>query len=309
MDAELSRADRARLNEVLGTWRAWALPLGEEPRPVRRLPGESNLNLLVRAPGPEGDVLLAVRLDRPATHLGVDRAVEGRVLERIRDRPWAPRVVHRQPGRCLVTRFEAGPALAGHDAPERAGHLLASIHGVDGSDLPRLDPGAHGKAYLAALPDPLRPAAEPAVAALARAMDEPGTGEPAGDPVLAHVDFQAANVVLAPRGTVVLDWEYARRAEPAWDLAVFASVGGLEPSAFDRLVAAYGAAGGRVDVARVRRLLRVYGLIEHLWWALRRPERTDRVVFTRGCESYREALLRGPPAHPPPGPGGTPNRC
>jgi aminoglycoside phosphotransferase (APT) family kinase protein len=286
LDGKLATPDRDRLKAVLRDWHTWAVPLRVAPEPVRILPGESNVNVLVRAPGPGEDIELVVRLDREATLLGVDRAVEGLVLDRVRGEPWAPTVVHREPGRCLVTRYVPGPILSGPDAPEAAGALLARIHALPPTALPVLDPAAHAQGYLASLPEDVRPLAEGGVRALGHALRDAGPATP----VLAHVDFQAANVIATAGGPVVLDWEYARAAEPAWDLAVFAAVASLGTAAVDRLGAAYEAAGGRVDRARLPLLMDAYGLIELLWWALRRPVRTDTRAFAAGCEGFRERL-------------------
>lgn len=293
MDAELAPADRDRLREALAAWRRWDAPLGGAPSPVLRLPGHSNVNVLVTAPTGAGPMDLVVRLDRPAAHLGVDRALEGRVLDRIRGEPWAPRIVHRQPDLCLVTRFEPGPSLSGPDAARGAGALLARIHSLDPSGLPVLDPPAHARAYLDALAPAARAAAEPAVAALVRAFARDGPLAPGAEgPVFAHVDYQGANVIATPRGPVVLDWEYARAAEPGWDLAVFAAGSRLDRRALGRLVDAYRTAGGRVEGARVQRLLDVYGLIEHLWWALRSRTRGRTEAFAIGCERWRARIAK-----------------
>ena len=114
--------------------------------------------------------------------------------------------VHRAAGRDLVMDLVGGPTLLeslarGDVAPAAGGALLAALH-----------------AELHRVPAP------PGTLDLARA-DASGRGvAPGRHPVVLHLDLHPGNVVLSPRGPVVIDWTNARGGPAALDRAVTAHI-------------------------------------------------------------------------------------
>ena len=110
--------------------------------------------------------------------------------------------------------------------------------------------------------------------------------EPFGDgPALLHLDLHPANVLLSPRGPVVIDWEGAGRGPAEADLAycwVLVALSTVPGSAWQRLV---GRAGQRLFANGV---LRHSGLTVDAGWLARagrfrlhdpnlQPEEADRI--------------------------------
>lgn len=170
--------------------------------------------------------------------------------------------------RALVCRYIRGIELdlragkQGSVCPwQLVGEIAAAIHGLDTGQGPAtgalgaLLPGpatrrAHG---LAAVEEHLAGAREPELAAAcAWAMEHLPPEQPA---VLLHGDLLGQNILLCPgQPPAVVDWEYARLGDPAYDLAVvtrgakdpFQTAGGL-----DKLLGVYREHGGDVTAAAV----------------------------------------------------------
>ncbi|MDQ3033423.1 MAG: aminoglycoside phosphotransferase family protein [Myxococcota bacterium] len=128
------------------------------------------------------------------------------------------------------------------------GEIAAAVHAIPGGEVEDITPGfatrrEHALDQLAVL-DGLAPAEMRA--ALAWARDHLPPDEPA---TLVHGDLLGQNILLSLDGPHhVIDWEYALRGDPAYDLAIvtrgakrpFQIAGGLA-----RLLDAYEAHGGR----------------------------------------------------------------
>jgi aminoglycoside phosphotransferase (APT) family kinase protein len=140
------------------------------------------------------------------------------------------------------------------------GQIAAAIHSLDVNHFPDLLPGddtrrTHAFRWLLELEDVDAPEAE---AALAWARDHLPPGDPS---VFVHGDLLGQNILLDPgHPPAVIDWEYSRRGDPAYDLAIvtrgvrrpFQVGGGME-----RLLEAYARHGGqtlRVNDVRVYEL-------------------------------------------------------
>jgi aminoglycoside phosphotransferase (APT) family kinase protein len=140
------------------------------------------------------------------------------------------------------------------------GHIAASIHTLDVGRFADLLPGddtrrAQAVRWLLELEDVDAPEAK---AALAWARDHVPPDEPS---VFVHGDLLGQNILLDPvHPPAVIDWEYSRRGDPAYDLAIvtrgvrrpFQVAGGLQ-----QLLDAYGRHGGQtiqVDDVRVYEL-------------------------------------------------------
>ncbi|HEX7843173.1 MAG TPA: phosphotransferase [Kofleriaceae bacterium] len=158
----------------------------------------------------------------------------------------------------LVRRFAAGIELdlrAGRQPSVKpwsiVGEIAAAIHAVPATDVEDIVPGAatrrdHALEAVAALAD-LAPIEMRD--AHAWALEHLPPAEPGA---LLHGDLLGQNILLAPGGPPhVLDWEYARSGDPAYDLATVTR-GVKRPFQIDRglerLLDAYRGHGGR-DIA------------------------------------------------------------
>lgn len=204
----------------------------------------------------------AVLLPRSGDDRDLDArtAREARLLERLSrlKLPFrVPQVIDAVPegGRpVLVRRFLDGVDLdlrAGQQPGVRpweiVGQLAAAIHGVALADFGDLLPGyttrrGHGEAALEVFDGLAGPEARDAHA-WARAHLPPDA--PA---VFVHGDLLGQNILLWPEAEpAVIDWEYAVRGDPAYDLAIVTR-GTRRPfqvgRGLDRLLDAYATAGG-----------------------------------------------------------------
>jgi len=190
---------------------------------------------------------------------------ELRLIAKLRARSWPfrlPEMVGAFPDGdrlALVRRFAAGIELdlrAGRQTSVKpwaiVGEIAAAIHAVHGTEVEDIVPGAATRREHAL------EAIEATIAALdglapiemrdahAWALEHLPPAEPGA---LLHGDLRGPNVLLAPGGPpAVIDWEYARSGDPAYDLAIvtrgvkqpFQIARGLE-----RLLDAYRGHGGR----------------------------------------------------------------
>ncbi len=130
---------------------------------------------------------------------------------------------------------------------ELVGQIAAAIHAIDVTDWPHRLPGghtrrAHGEEMLQAFDDLATTEIEPA---REWAMHNLPPDRPAA---LVHGDLLGQNILVHPdQSPTVIDWEFCRMGDPAYDLAIvtrgirrpFQMARGL-----DRLLEAYAAAGG-----------------------------------------------------------------
>jgi aminoglycoside phosphotransferase (APT) family kinase protein len=216
---------------------------------------------VVALPGRDADAELDERTYKELRLLGwlARQSLPFRVPEVIGAYPLGDR-------RALVCRYIRGIELdlrAGKQGSvlpwQLVGEIAAAIHGLDtealGGSLGALLPGpatrrAHG---LAAVEKYLVGAREPELAAAcAWAMEHLPSEQPA---VLLHGDLLGQNILLCPgEPPAVVDWEYARLGDPAYDLAVvtrgsrdpFQTTGGL-----GKLLDVYREHGGDVTAAAV----------------------------------------------------------
>lgn len=88
-----------------------------------------------------------------------------------------------------------------------------------------------------------------------------------GAPAPCHGDATPANILLAPGGLRLIDWEYAAMADPAWDLGYLACEASLGDDDVARLVAGY--ADASMTQARIRAAMLAAAAISTLWTLLR----------------------------------------
>jgi Ser/Thr protein kinase RdoA (MazF antagonist) len=174
-----------------------------------------------------------------AAALGLDRALEYRLLGQLAPAGLAPAPLAADPGRGLLLRsWVPGPTWDDGPAPgiDEAAATLARVHAfaVAPGEVPVRDWPATIARYAALAGPAGAAAAAQARAALARL---PPT-DPAGA-VLCHHDPLPANVLGAG---LFLDWEYALAGSPLFDLAVLGLGLGLSRQGeWSRLAGAWGA--------------------------------------------------------------------
>lgn len=263
MDQELqATANSARLRLILSRWRDWATPLSVEPHLVRKLGGLSNDNFLVRS----GDRRFVVRLNNDRFELGVDRNVERRILADIAGEPFAPAVIYTSED-CLVTPFIEGEHPRTPD-PGAMGRLFRQIHAVASNAGPVFDAWSHLEAYMSRVAQPAERLQRCFNAVMSRRSDTPVRT------CLCHNDLLFENMLDTGSGLVVIDWEYARRGDPAFDIAVFAHTYDLDEATITQLLAAYDTGDTRIQ-ERIGQHRDIYALIEICWWLIRGRDLTS----------------------------------
>lgn len=152
---------------------------------------------------------------------------------------------HEESG-AIVTRWveAATPATAAQlrampGAIAAVAARFAALHGSGMELVRRFDPFAAIDRLAAQMADAAL--APDLAAALIRARQELDTASPVAVPI--HGDPVPENVLVAPGGVLLIDWDHAGMGDPAWDLAYFALEAGLSPAEEIALAAAHGAPG------------------------------------------------------------------
>jgi len=237
---------------ILDRWPEWQPQPAVKPTLVKKLAGFSNANYLVS----DGARRYVVRVNRNATHLGVDRSVEHLILNDIAGTSFSPRIVFVGED-ALVTAHIDGIHPVTVD-PGAMGRLFSAIHSTPTSVTRRLDPDVHLATYFDNLPAPVDPHLISALHAV-RSAPPVETGEPC----LCHNDLLMENVLDTGNALVVIDWEYACLGEPAFDIAALAETYNLDETQTTALLSAYGHPGLAPRLAHFRN---IFALINVLWW-------------------------------------------
>lgn len=273
MEDELAGAASARLTRALSGWQHWRDPPPHAPVAVTRMLASSNSAWLISAGAHWRAVL---RLNDDNSVYGVDRAVEHRVLLLLEHSRFTPGVHWSDPaGDHVVTHH-----VEADDRPfdtARAAALLAQVHTIDaGADIPELDLHDHIERYIAHACERAPGVRADVEAAWQRLQQLP---DDADIPTrLCHVDPHPGNFIWRRGGEpLIVDWEYARRTDPLWDLAVLMETGARDGSAAAaaRLLAGYpGPIEGTPAQAaeRLQRQRLRYGFVDALWWFIRAGE-------------------------------------
>jgi hypothetical protein len=169
-----------------------------------------------------------------------------------------------------------------------AGALLRQVHCANPGWGRSIDYAALLAAYgeragpAAALPPAQATVLDSAVAALAAS---------ALAPIPAHGDPVPANWLVASQGLRLIDWDYAARHDPAWDLAWLAREAGFDPAAEAALLAGY--AHASVDTGRLSVLRLLVARVGMLWGATRaqQPGLPDTGEWTADCRAEFEARI------------------
>lgn len=242
---------------------------GQPPLLVDALPGGFGRNEVLRIDTLQGRFVWRRRLgalDRPGALASAELAAHRRaaaaglapgVVAAAADAQWI-----------LMEFVDAAPwtaAMLDDDATlERLGRRLAILHslpqpeGVAAADAPAM---ASGYLAVARTRDPGAAAVlQPLADEVRRITDELAAGTQRR--VLVHGDLMASNL-LGPL-PVLVDWEYAQLAEPAWDAACLLSYYPFLESRQERLLGSAGLDGAQVR-ARVTLHQRRFVLLNRLW--------------------------------------------
>jgi aminoglycoside phosphotransferase (APT) family kinase protein len=245
---------------------------GETALSINALAGGRGVNRVWHVRTHAGDFVLRLRhppIDRPGSFSGFELASHRLAAAA----GLAPRVVAAaHDGHWLVMEYVNGPVwtdsqLLSDAGVEAVGELLRRLHGLACPELPRMNVAAIAHAYMASITTRTPKHASKAAAELE--MLEQASGELArltDRAVLNHGDLMAANFIGHGAGTqpLLVDWEYAQRADPTWDVAcMLAYYPGIEPR-LESLLAALG-----LDSARDRQILslqrRLFEGLNRLW--------------------------------------------
>jgi thiamine kinase-like enzyme len=235
-----------------------------------------------------------VRLGNPdAARLGVDRRSECAVLQAVAAAGIGPVVLACQPeAELLVTHFIGGSPWQAADAARPANlrrlaqqlrrlHALPPPAGCASVDFTRQ--ALELEAVVAGNEAQLVRLREAAVLRIARlAAREPRE-------VLCHNDLHHLNIVDDGERLWLVDWEYAGRGDPLFDLAGFLAMHELDPAATAEFVGAY----GRLDEAGLVLLddaRWVFDYVQWLWYRARFRE--SPADATSHAEGLAQRLLR-----------------
>lgn len=243
----------------------------DSPRSVRPLEGGRGVNGVWRVGTDAGDFVVRVRhapIDRPGSFSRFELASHQLAARA----GLAPEVVDAAPdGRWLVMRFVEGPSwseakLLSAAGIDLLGESLQRLHGLECAGLDRIDLPGIAQGYVALLRrrDPARLGAalvelesiEREARALASATDRA---------VLNHGDLMASNLI-GPESSapVLVDWEYAQRADPTWDVACLLAYYPALEARLDHLLRACGLA--TADDRRILSLQRrLFSRFNRLW--------------------------------------------
>lgn len=236
---------------------------------IEPLPGLTNRSYRLSR---EGEALV-VRLPGAGSGALVDRGDEAHNHACAAALGFAPPLLHSEASGLLVTRYLPGAGgLAMASAREPAmlaavGGLLGRLHRSGARFRGRRDPFANLDRYLSLAGRDadtdlkrLRREADPARRALA------SVAEP---PVPSHIDPAPANFLRVGENLLLIDWEYSAMAEPAWDLADFASESALDADAIAWLLEAYGRPASARERARLALWRLSLDLLAAAWAQLR----------------------------------------
>lgn len=194
-------------------------------------------NTVVRVTTPRGDLVVRISSPRDPVYVAAERAA----LHRASALGLGPEVVwFGADGALLVTRTIRGRTLAARDIriPSTAAAIGAALRRFhDGKvALPTEDLG-----HLLARLDTFSAKFQvPPVSSRLRSAVTTAAAHRV-EPVASHGDPHAANWLQCDDGLRLVDWEYARLHEPAWDLATVALDIGAGDPAVDALLGGYGA--------------------------------------------------------------------
>jgi aminoglycoside phosphotransferase (APT) family kinase protein len=199
---------------------------GDQPLSVRPLAGGRGANSVWRVATSVGDFVMRFRhppIDRPGSfsrfELASHRLAAAAGL--------APRLVDAAPdGGWLLMEFVAAPAwseaqLLSEAGIDALGEVLQRVHALACGTLPRMDAAGIARDQVGVILQRPDRAGSASVALAAIERNSRELSRLSDRAVLNHGDLMAANL-LGPgtgMGPMLVDWEYAQRADPTWDVA------------------------------------------------------------------------------------------
>lgn len=242
---------------------------GQPPLQVDALPGGFGRNEVLRIDTLQGRFVWRRRLgglNRPGALASAELAAHRRAAAA----GLAPGIVAAAAdGAWILMEFVDAPPWTGatldNDAAlERLGRRLAILHSlavpaaVAAADAPAM---ASGYLAVTRARDPVAASALQSLADEVRQItDDLAAGTQRS--VLVHGDLMASNL-LGPL-PVLVDWEYAQLAEPAWDVACLLSYYPFLQGRLDRLLGSAGLDGADAR-SRIQLHYRRFVLLNHLW--------------------------------------------
>ncbi len=260
--------------------------------------GHSNRTFLMR----RGERRFVVRLaDRSAAALGVDRAAEQKVLACVERLGIGAPVLFCEPQTgTLVTDYLESRAvrIEGIGAEQVIDRLATALHALHAQelDIPAVNIADRIRSYARDLQseDPVRwPRARRLLSSCRLVMEQYRFGRKLQ--ALCHNDLVAPNILDTDAGIRILDWEYAARGDPFFDLATLVEDHGLTAIDRHQLLLAYGEIGDAA-LERLYRARVLYRLLSALWFLLRhRTAKPDTIPALLRHEQALEQLLRQGP--------------
>lgn len=213
--------------------------------------------------GPDG--LLVLRRDRPlARALNLDRNAEWRILRMAYAADLGPEPVACDSARgLLVTRYLGGTSWSETLSPDSSsaswsalGAVMRRVHQTPAEGSKAFDPVAVARGYRGATSQARAVALLDQVITLSPVLL---LGE---ESRLCHHDAHCGNVI-GVRAPKLIDWEYAARGDPLFDLAVISRFHQLAPEQNRELLAGWG--HELADGARFRACCALYDALAALW--------------------------------------------
>lgn len=208
--------------------------------------------------GPDG--LLVLRRDLPlAKVLGLDRQAEWAHLEIAYSADLGPEPLAHDPARgLLVTRYLEGAAWNQCETADWHAHgvLLRRIHELPSGTARRFDPVAVARRYRHASTAVLAGALLDRVVKLAADLGPDNAG------CLCHHDAHRGNIIGSAPARLI-DWEYAARGDPMFDLAVVCRFHDLNPDERAGLFDGWGFE--ETDHSRFQACCDLYDALATLW--------------------------------------------
>src|SRR5579859_2503387 len=213
---------------------------------------------VIREFGPRAEMLL------------IDRALECRITARAADLGVGPELIAAQIDRgVLVTRYIPGGTISAArmrdtDILRQVAQTLRKVHSVS-DELGSMDPFRDIRYYrdqvtshgVAVDPD------YTAGIALAAEIGELVNYSPRG---LCHGDLLSANFVTSPDGIFIVDWEYAGKGDPLFDLANMSVNHAFTPEQDAMLLQLYQGKADDIDLAKIR-VMRFVSAIREAGWS------------------------------------------
>lgn len=222
-----------------------------------------------------------LRLDAEHTReLGLNRVAELAILRRVASQGLAPEVVFADPDAGILLydylpgRVWTPTDLESTSNLESLANLIRAVHALPKSGIV-FDSVSITERYSAAL----RQSAE--LYPVARRCKEIVKDIPLpSDPVCCHNDIVAANIIATPK-LKLLDWEYACDNDPLFDLASLIGYHDLAVPQARSLLTAYIGNNDAESWDRLQLQLRLYNVIQWLWFAVLYKTKPDDALRTR----------------------------